>query len=133
MVTLAASVEIHGVAFSPTKVVEELGDIFSDVTRIGEIGVKGRYKGRKIPYGSASIKPPNDVKESDHIVWLAHFLSDKIDVIRKNGGEDISISVSYFHDGQCNGALNQEELDKLAALGIPFLFSIYQVEDLNGI
>ena len=116
MVKIVAAIDIYGVEFEPIKASKQLGVIFNNITETGELGTKGRFKNKPIPYGSASIKPPIKTQDYNRITWLINFLMENIEVLKDLGGEDISISVAYYHDGQCNCELTLEELKGLAKL-----------------
>ena len=133
MVKIQASAEIKGKNFSPAKAEKETGLFFESKNEAGDTGLKGKYRNKSIPYGSASFKAPQEIPWDKRIQWLAHELQDKIDIIRRNGADEIHFWIGYFHDGQCNCELSEHELKLIANLNIPFLFSVYDCENLDEI
>jgi len=133
MIKMNPRIEITGKLFYPSKVISEIGINFEKHHDVGIIGEKGRYLGQPIPYGSATISPPKNIEEWAQIMWLLNLLDDKVNVIRKFGGLDISLKVAYYYNGQFNTEMGVEEISSMARLNIPFLFSVYQMEDLTEI
>jgi len=129
MVKEEVRIDIYGEQFYP-KVIEDLFNIkFGSSITPGEVGKKGRYKGEAIPYGSASFSSDPDV--SNQILWMLNFIKDKIKIIRLNGGDSIKLKVVYSYKGQCNCELGVEEISLLADFKIPFLFSVYEDENIE--
>lgn len=92
----------------------------------GAIGHAGIYRGKPIPYGSASIHVSDKAEQN----WakfdaLLSLLESCIDNLRKAGAEDITISCSLFHDGQCNFGFSKEQLRRIAALKVDLPISCY--------
>ncbi len=125
MVEIKASIQIYGNNFSPENLKREIQIEFSSFIEKGSIGKLGRYKNKICPYGSATISPPEEVDHNDSIIWLIEYLSDKIDIIRKHGGQDMTLSIAYYPDGQCNCVFSLEEIEGLAKLKVPIHFSVY--------
>ena len=126
MVKIRASCEIIGDQFSPT--------IFASISHVllknahdpGEIGKEGRFKGKPIPYGSASIAV-SEIAEED---W-ARF-DDLISVLEtcgsalwQAGADDVTLRCSLFHDGQCNFEFSRKQLARIAALKVDLAISSY--------
>jgi len=129
MVKEEVRIDIYGEQFYP-KVIEDFFNIkFGSSITPGEVGKKGRYKGKAIPYGSASFSSNPDV--SNQILWILNFIKDKIKIIRLNGGDSIKLKVVYSYKGQCNCELGVEEISLLADFKIPFLFSVYEDENIE--
>jgi hypothetical protein len=133
MIRIKASVQFQGEKFSPNNAEKETGITFSEKNEVGDIGKTGRYKGKPLPDGRAGLDPPKSVVWHERVSWLINYLEGKIDIIRKCGASDMHFSVAYYYDKQCNCDLSIEEIKGLANLGIPYWFSVYQIDDLNQI
>ena len=95
----------------------------------GDIGTKGRYKGKPMPYGSASIEVSDKAEEDwSRFDDLLTMLESCFDALREAGAEDISLNVSLFHDGQCNFGFSKEEFARIAALKVDMAVSCYSEE-----
>ena len=126
MIRTEPSIEISGKSFKPSLLMSDVKSLFCSYQDPGEIGKKGRYKNLEIPFGSAEVKAPNNIEEWLKVKWLINNIKDKLEIIRQVGGDDISLRVAIYHDGQCNGELSIDLIQDLASLGIPVLFSVYE-------
>jgi hypothetical protein len=133
MIKIRASVEFQGDTFSPSNAEIATGIVFTEKSEIGDVGKTGKYKGKSLPDGRASLAPPDSVVWHERVLWLIHELERKIEGIRRCGASDIHFSVAYYYDGQCNCDLSEEEIKGLSRLGIPYWFSVYQIDDLEEI
>lgn len=133
MIKLTASIQFRGEVFRPGQAEQLTGLLFTEKNEVGDSAKKGRYKNQPTPYGAASFDVPNEIAWSDRVLWLARQWTGKIDLARQCGAEDIHFWVGYFYDDQCNCNLSVEEIKAINVLSIPYLFSVYQVNDLDRI
>lgn len=131
MVKLRPYIEVYGKGFFPSALEDEIKDYFSSFHNPGDIGEKGRFKNASYPFGRALIEPPIGVQEDGHVRWLFRYLDSNIGKIKNAGGEDIHLKIAIYHNGQCNGELSPEMLSDLANLGVPVLFSVHELDDLE--
>ena len=75
---ISVSINFSGDKFSPTKGENITGLIFSDKIEFGDIGVRGKYKGKPVPYGSGTLKVSKDINMHNRILWLTEALSGKL-------------------------------------------------------
>ena len=133
MVRLTACINFWGTAFDPTRTEQETGLLFTNKQEVGAIALFGRYRNQPLPHGSASVEAPESIEWPDRVLWLARQWVGKIEIARACGAQDIHFWVGYFYTGQGNCSLSVEEINAISALAIPYLFSVYQVDDLDSI
>ncbi|GAB3641287.1 hypothetical protein [Spirosoma arcticum] len=133
MIKITASIHFWGESFLPGKAEQLTGLVFTEQIEVGDTAKTGRYKNKPTPYGAASFNAPNEIEGPDRILWLAHQWSGRIELAKQCGAEEIHFWVGYFYDDQCNCDLSVEAIKAINALSIPYLFSVYQVDDLNTI
>ena len=129
MLRITTSINFWGANFDPIRVEQETGLLFTSKEEVGSVANYGRYKNQPLPYGSARFDAPETIGRDEHVLWLAGKWAGKIDIARACGAEDIHFWVGYFYDTQCNCALSVEEIEAINELGIPYLFSVYQVDN----
>jgi hypothetical protein len=131
MIKIRASCGVNGTCFSPEKF-QLLNSVkLTDAHGPGAIGTAGIYRGKPIPYGSATIQVSTKAEEDwIYLDRLLTVLEGCIDDLRKSGAEEIFLSCSLFHDGQCNFSFSREQLSRLAMLDVDLLISCY-TEDLE--
>ena len=126
MIRLVCTCELYGERFSPKLIAQLTGITFARQNEVGDIGTSGRYRGTRIPYGSATIGVPKHIEAGGEILWLARRLMPHIQMLRDAGASDIWFSIGLFHDGQCNWSLSEEELSAVSALGIRMDISAHE-------
>jgi len=127
---ISVTIQFWGNNFSPKSVEDATGINFDRKVEVGDIGDTGKYKGKPIPYGSASLDAPKYIKDDDKILWLANLLKGKIERMYDFGLEQAHFYIGYFYEDQCNCTLTREELKAISDLEIDFWFSCYdQSED----
>lgn len=126
---IQVSIAFQGKNFSPKKAEELLSIKFEDKCELGDIGRKGLYKDKVIPYGMGWLEAPSDICMHERLMWLAEQLTDILpEIIELGADDDNYITVGYFYKDQCNLALDRKELALLSSLGIDFWFSCYEDE-----
>jgi hypothetical protein len=126
MRTIEGYVHFYGELFSPSEAEKISGVTFDEKKERGDIGIRGKYKGVPIPYGSAYINFEHPGGDPDLLpvdMPLLNILERFIPPFRAIGAEDISLWVNVFYTSQCNLELSPELLQKLAGLGIPLCIS----------
>ncbi len=117
---------VTGDKFSPAAF-ENINSIrIVDAHEPGALGRVGRYRGKPIPYGSATIEV-SDRAEKDWSRFddLLTVVENSIVALREAGADEISILCSLYHDGQCNFAFTQDRLRRIAALKVDLPISCY--------
>ena len=132
MVRLVCTCELYGERFSPELVAQVTGLRFARQNEVGAVGLEGRYRGVRAPYGSATVEVPASVDEGEEILWLTRRLLPHMDLLRDGGATDIQLKVMLYHDGECDWALSAEEFRMIAALGIGMNLSTQEDNSLNG-
>ena len=133
MIRITASIHFWGESFQPSKTEQLTGMVFTRKNEVSDIAKTGRYKNKPTPYGAASFDAPNEIEVPDRVLWLAQQWAGKIELAKQCGAENVHFWVGYFYDNQCNCELSVEEINAINALSIPYLFSVYQVDDLATI
>lgn len=113
---------IQGVGFSPSKI---KGVAFEDAHEPNAIGTLGRYKGRPIPYGAATICTAELSGGWELLDMLISLLETHIATIRDAGAEEITLHCDVVHDGQCNFDLEREQLLRIYNLDVAFTISCW--------
>ena len=133
MIRITASIKFWGEAFQPGKTEQLTGMLFTGKNEVGDIAKTGRYKTQPTPYGAASFDAPNEIECTNRVLWLAQQWAGKIEIAKQCGADTIHFWVGYFYVDQCNCDLSVEEIKAINALSIPYLFSVYLVNDLGEI
>ena len=123
---ISVTINFSGEHFSPSRAEKETGLVLSKKSEAGEMGVRGKYKGLAIPYGSGNLEPPSTLENNAKILWLASTLESTLSKFIQCGAEKPYLYVGYFYKDQCNLTLTKEELAAIAKLGIDFCFSCYE-------
>ncbi|TAL69808.1 MAG: hypothetical protein EPN82_04080 [Bacteroidetes bacterium] len=119
MVRAKVSCNLIGEKFSPGKLEKKIKYIFNDKIEVGDIGLKGRYKDKPIPYGSVEIYPPEELRYEHEIAqldWIIEFLEKNKVQISKSNIDDIKIMVSIFYETQCDMSFDSELLKRIGDL-----------------
>ena len=132
MVKIQASCSASGETFSPAAFAKISSVKLVNASEPGDIGTRGRYRGKPTPAGGCVIQV-SDMAESDWSRFddLLTVVESCIEALWKAGAEDISLSVSLFHDGQCNFGFSAEEFKRIAALKVDMAISCYSDEILK--
>lgn len=101
----------------------------ADAHEAGAIGYAGIYRGKPIPYGSASIEVSDKAEQNwANFDALLSLLESCIDSLREAGADDITLLCSLFYDGQCNFGFSKEQLRRIAALKVDLPISCYSTD-----
>ena len=123
---ISVTIRFSGENFSPLQAEKKTGLALSKKNEAGEMGVRGKYKGLPIPYGSGNLEPPPTVENNAKILWLASALESTLNKFIQCGAEKPYLYVGYFYKDQCNLTLTKDELAAIAKLNIDFCFSCYE-------
>ena len=85
--------------------------IFSKKVEVGEIAIRGRYRGTPTPYGNGELILPINYNLT---------MYDHLDVFRNCGAENIDLVIGVFYEGQCNFTFPLKAM-KLIFVNIHFL------------
>lgn len=128
MIRAKVSCNLIGEKFSPGKLEKKIKYIFNDKIEAGDIGSKGRYKDKPIPFGSVEVYPPEDLlyeHEIAQLEWIIEFLEKNKSQISKNNIDDIRIMVSIFYETQCNMSFDSELLKRIGDLKMDLNISCF--------
>lgn len=112
---------LQGKNFSPAKLQEKLQVSYCEANEPNETGRRGRYKGKQIPYGSAMIRPPDDLNERSDFAgfeWMTDFLLKNRKAFEPLGVEEFDVHVFVGYDRQCTFSMGNGLLKKFSELGI---------------
>ena len=126
---LLLSVSLVGDNFSPKEAETITGLSLRKKLEVGEISPIGRYRGKPIPYGSASLEVPDEIPYGERLMWIVNVLQENLNQLYDCGAEETHISAGYLYKDQCNFEFSKEELAALAKLNIDFAISCYDVSD----
>jgi hypothetical protein len=127
MVKIRASITVTGEKFSPAMFSRISSVRLVDVHEPGDLGTRGRFKGKPSPGGAGTIQVSDKAeKEWSRFDELLTTLEDCIDALREAGADHFSLFVSLFHDGQCNFGFSHVQLKRLAALNLDLPVSCYR-------
>jgi hypothetical protein len=129
MIKIRASCAIIGKNFSPAAFAKNSFVQLIDAHEPGANCKVGRYQGQPNPYGQATIEISNKAeKDWSRFDDLLTALENNIETLRQAGAEDLCLSVSIFHDGQCNFGFSKEEFNRIAVLNVDMAISCYSEE-----
>jgi hypothetical protein len=121
MVEMFPSIEIYGESYSPALVEKDTIIKFSYKNEKGDIGKRGKYKEKPLPYGSSSIKPPSNlIDENEKLLWLIDILKKHKEKILKCGATDMTFHIAINYQFQCNFDFKPIFLKEIGELNIPF-------------
>jgi len=126
MVKIRASCGIKGKSFSPKKFASLSLIPLDEAHEVGAIGLVGIYRGKPIPYGSATIQvSPKAEEEWSQFDKLLELVEASKEALSHSGAEEVYLSCSLFHDGQCNFGFSMCQLKRIAALNLDLVISCY--------
>ncbi|MBI5324577.1 MAG: hypothetical protein HZB41_04780 [Ignavibacteriae bacterium] len=131
MLRAKVSCNFIGENFSPGKLEKKIKYNFTEKTEIGDIGSKGRYKDKPIPYGLVEVFPPDELLDENEIVqleWIIEFLEKNQLQISKSNIDDIRIMVSIFYETQCDMSFDSDLLRRIGKLNMDLNICCYKSE-----
>ena len=128
---------LQGDHFSPSGSREKNGDNFLKKNELGEIGKRGCYIGKPIPYGSAEVAlvdPKEDI-EGDLTFEnpLIQTLIQHHATFRACGATSIYIYMTVGYQDQCNMAFDAKLMKALGECGIDLWVSCYEKEEEDNV
>ena len=125
---------LSGDNFSPALFVRSSGLKLTNINEKGDIGKIGRFKNKKIPFGSAEIDISdiyiqNKLKNIDQFDLILVVLSDNLPKINAAGVTDIYLDINLEYEDQCNWELKREQIKKLAEIDINLSISCFKRGD----
>jgi hypothetical protein len=116
---------IIGDNFSPKKMKFK----FHEQNENDEIALKGRSKGEKYGYGSASYVVPKNVKRPQKFRHLADTFEPLLDELKNCGAENWYIEIGRLYHNQCNEEFDTKEILDIARLKCSLSYSAYSVSE----
>ena len=139
MIKPSAFLLVVGEEFSPSKAEGILNLTLGPLkNEPGELGSRGKYKGKPTPFGSATIEYEWTVSDP---VFQENFpdllpsnldlftVPNFVDVLRDCGAINITLYVNVGYDTQCNMELSSQLLSALGKLGIVVAITCYQLDE----
>jgi hypothetical protein len=93
----------------------------------GAIATSGKYKGQPMPFGRASLGPPEGLQGRDSLQALCRAAKAAMPSLTQAGATDFAIWVVREYTHQCNEELSAEELSLISSLNCALCYSAYQV------
>ena len=120
---------LSGDNFDPTDLIKKIPDIkIEKIRATGEIGTRGRYKDKPMPYGHCKITTPDNIPTADRIKWMTTLIARHLKTFRTSGATDIELSI-YWTGVQGNMEFTTDQLKDIADLGIPLTIDyVFQKE-----
>jgi hypothetical protein len=132
MVEFIPHLALWGQRFSPTEVEGVTGLLLAHKNEPGENGRYGKYRGQPMPFGSASLEPPESVPEADRLDWLIERAAVHLETFRRLGAEELILHVNVPYWDQCNMEFSPSEIAAIAALGVPFTITCWKSSQDQG-
>ncbi len=118
---------LWGENFSP-KLLNHIADIeMKNFNEPGDIGRRGKYKGKKTPYGSCSIITPK-MFVNDRIGWMAKYINNHKEEFKKAGATEIILWI-FWYGVQGNMDFTIEQINEISKAKVP-LFIDYIFEEV---
>lgn len=130
MIEFSPYLKMSGEDFSPSRFEKSTGMIFSEKIERGDIGVRGRWKDKPIPYGMGVLEVPNTVPKGERFSWLLGAAVPHSEQFSSQGAE-IILHLCVAYKNQCNMEFTPEEILKIGKLGANFTISCYEDDDLK--
>jgi hypothetical protein len=121
-------IALFGDSFSPAKLEQETGLKFDRKHEVGQIGQRGRFKGKPFSFGHAILEAPENIEPEAKLEWLLDIALPHTETFRRLGITCGKIHVTYAYDSQCNLEYEPEIVEKIARLGLSFTVTCYQDE-----
>lgn len=135
MYKTCAALRLMGDNFSPKMVEEKTPIIFTEKNEVGDIGTVGINKNKPIPYGSATLYPPEEVINPENYYsgfdWIIGKLSGIVEIARECGADNIYLDLAVYYKYQCNLAFDPSTLSEIAKANISFWVSCYEDDELE--
>ena len=131
MVKVRANLVVCGENFSP-KIFTTISSIkLLDPVEPGSIAKVGRFKGKPSPNGSAILAISDQAKGWNEFDELLCLIEKSMCALREAKADEMVLSCSLYHDGQCNFGFTPSDLKRIADLEIDFHISCYVEETVK--
>lgn len=127
MVRYSLVFRASGSEFSPDSVENSTGLTFSAKHEPGIVGTVGRYRGKRVPYGSAELVAPEeyaDLAATDQLFLSA--VARLAPACELGGATSISLHIDAAYRDQCNMDVSPEFLASLARLGVTITMTCFE-------
>jgi hypothetical protein len=128
MVKAFPFIALFGDSFSPTKIERETGLKFNKKNEVGDIGQRGRFKGKPYPFGHAILEAPEEIENGEKLAWLLDKILPYKEVLNRLGVTHGKVHITYAYDSQCNLEYEPQIMEKITKLGFIFTITCYQDE-----
>jgi hypothetical protein len=125
MTEILARLSLWGEHFSPRRAEEKSGIALSSKHEAGDIGIRGKYRGKPSPSGSAFLEPPEGIDPNTRIAWIIDVASNHLSAFQEARATICKFQLEVRYWDQCNLYFTTEELVRIAALGIGLAISCY--------
>lgn len=119
-------IALFGDSFSPAKVEQETGLKFNQKHEVGQIGQRGRFKGKPFPFGHAILEAPEKIEAEAKLEWLLDTALPHTATFRHLGVTYGKIHVTYAYDSQCNLEYEPKIMEKIARAGFSFTITCHK-------
>lgn len=131
---VGAYLVIQGAEFSPSRAEAALGvDFGPEKNEPGDIGAKGKFMGKPIPYGHAwwefSWEKATETFLPTSLEVFNH--PGLAPMLKSLGADEITLHVHVGYREQCNFELDTAVLTRLATLGVTVAVSCYLLEECD--
>lgn len=130
MIIVSSCIRVYGDSFSPKHFCELTKQCLADPIEPSEIGKTGRFKGKKIPYGSGKLTGGAEFGDFSQLDSLVDLAIEYKSSFKKCNATDITLDLAIYHDGQCNFDLPKTFLKKVLRSGLDLTISCYEDADL---
>lgn len=128
MKSISAICVLQGENFNPSEFVRLTTLNVKEIQRKGDIGLKGRYKGQEIPFGSLTIEC---LESEDCLDIITTQLSMNKILLDKSGVSDIFLTLNLEYIDQCNWEFDNKLLSKIVDLNIQLSISCWKGSDFQ--
>lgn len=122
------SLHVYGEKFKPSKV----SFPFSYASDVGEVGIRGKFKGIPTPFGHATIHAPETNAYGRPISVVCEIGLNLLPELKAAGATEFVLWVLREYEVQCNEELKPDEIALIARLGCSLCYSAYQVEESDN-
>jgi len=116
--TTYIDIVLEGDKFSPRMLKELTNFDIETLAEYGEVGLKGRYKGKKMPYGLALLKVAPAYSEDINLALqkvIDGLLLEK-PALEESGVDEITLDLENFSQSEIEITINKEIIKKISAL-----------------
>ena len=131
---IAAYLKFDGENYSPQSIENKVGKIFSKKNKVGELGTRGKYRDKPLPYGSGTIYFSHEELDNITDEDLLSTSSDTFIQVKENiqllkmNSDFSKFHLQIAYDNQCNMDFSPSLLKAISNLEIDLTISCYRDE-----